>query len=70
MLEATCLCRVWDVNEKLAMDFIPAPGHTRASLMLVNLVYGSAENPILVTNTGSAPSPTPRANEFAFVGTD
>jgi hypothetical protein len=36
-------------------DRVLLEGHTRPSLMLVNLVYGSADNPIVVTNTGSAP---------------
>jgi hypothetical protein len=36
-------------------DKVLIEGHTRASLFLVNLVYGAAGNPIIVTNTGSQP---------------
>lgn len=36
-------------------DRVLLEGHTHPSLMLVNLVYGTAENPIVVTNTGSVP---------------
>lgn len=36
-------------------DRVLLEGHTRPWLMLVNLVYGSADNPIVVTNSGSVP---------------
>ena len=36
-------------------DRVLIEGHTRPSLHLVNLVYGAPGNPIVVTNTGSAP---------------
>jgi hypothetical protein len=36
-------------------DRVLLDGHTRASLFLVNLVYGEPGNPIVVTNTGPQP---------------
>jgi hypothetical protein len=36
-------------------DKVLIEGHTRPSLILVNLVYGAAGHPITVTNTGSQP---------------
>jgi hypothetical protein len=36
-------------------DRVLLEGHTRASLFLVNLVYGEPGNPIVVTNTGTQP---------------